>query len=544
MTNFLANPKRANGVVGVLIPKQPYWGHARVGTNVCRCVLAFRILGDLVWSVEVWPREYPKKRVFHWSVPSEPGKGRNTAAYTLIAKGPMKRRLADDGGVLCETLVPFMGRLSLTEPLRPNAKRLCISNAGQDGASDCPHSWVGTATRKRHRARSGSETCKRARIECGPKSSETSTPFGPPPGRTKRGAARSVGDDQLWSPHKRLRRDWGLDVLLPDEILLQIMEACTLGTLARLACTSMRMAALTQDPCLQRSLYLRAFPPCVPPSGARTLVSQQQQRQHFACMSHMPDVWWFDPHCASNDAVDHGTSAAPPSPHTETATALVSDRTLDRVRIGDKAAWWNARCSEFSASARERATRAVSALVTPVCMHHPPSLLRTRGYAWAYKTNAQPVVTKISLATGHVHRIIFRGDSKGDGLGIEYEICMLASRSNHVSFVPPFPVEAPVEREPTCALPFQVRYGRFSGGRLCGMGTQIVGADPVADIAIEPGHGMVDAIKAKHRSRRRTRPMEASYRAIRVCATMWDAGQPVAAVVEATDPSHVPSSPF
>lgn len=316
-------------------------------------------------------------------------------------------------------------------------------------------------------------------------------------------------------PRKRGRYVCDIDLLLPDEMLLAIMRACDRESLGRLACTCVRMALLSRDPVLWRAIYLRDFPPCAPSSVGRHGASTS----NAVCLLSAVDAWSFDRHRAADDAFDCGSShrgrtvsadaaeqcvqqavgrssisqcshespvwsADSSTAAAGAATAAVSGArsiALSDMDMGDMTRWWSARCMRQSKITIERVVRGLPALSVH-CPHHPPSLLLARGHRWAYATNVRPTVCKIQTPSGHLHRIVFRGDDpNGDGLGVLYEVC---ARS-HALQAPPAPRASDWDRRsarqegdptPCQGNSLVVRWGRFGGGRLNGLGTCVTGA--------------------------------------------------------------------
>jgi hypothetical protein len=234
--------------------------------------------------------------------------------------------------------------------------------------------------------------------------------------------------------------------LLPDRVVLRIMAACDVRSVGTMARVCRRTATLAADRDLWRRLYVRDFPLCDARSG---------------CLLRVHDGWFFGAgDDGSADDLDNGPSAG----H---AAECPSGPRHDDGEADDRATRWAARCRAVTRPSAER----LVPLCTPTagCPHHPPSLVRARGYRWAYASNARPLVFRVrsehdgargGACGGHLHRIVHRGPSTG--LALQTEICLARSRAAP-------PCDAVVWR-----------WGRFADGLLSGLGTQA--ATPCASV--------------------------------------------------------------
>ncbi|ATE82210.1 F-box domain containing protein [Pandoravirus salinus] len=244
--------------------------------------------------------------------------------------------------------------------------------------------------------------------------------------------------------------------VLPDELALAIMAFCDARSLTRLACVSTRLAGLASDNLLWRGLYLATLLPCT--------------RGRGACLGEVVDAWCFaaDDRCG-DDALDHGPSTSTaPGAYTATDLAPASGRvclttsvSVARVpplhswwpdkrqddghghgggdndnnnnyghddddeyeRIQSLGRWWDKRCTRLTRSAAHRVTGCSTTPAHPGCPHPPPSLVRARGYRWAYAVAATaPLVRKVHRDTRHSHCIVHRGPR--DGLAFQCETCL------------------------------------------------------------------------------------------------------------------------
>ncbi|AJF97726.1 Morn repeat protein [Pandoravirus inopinatum] len=256
--------------------------------------------------------------------------------------------------------------------------------------------------------------------------------------------------------------------VLPDELVLAVMAFCDAHALARLACASTRLAGLASDNLLWRNLYLAALPPCT--------------YRGLACLADAVDAWCFAADGRhGDDALDHGSSQSPtlgtcmagdssPVPGRLGATlgtdgGVVSSPSCSRSSGGyngddDTRAevlvrWWNQRCMRLTRMAADRITGCGMTQAHAACPHPPPSLVRARGYRWAYAVAASAaLVRKVHHGVGHAHRIVHRGPR--NGLAFQCEMCLAAGHS--------------------CGLVW--RWGRFVDCFLSGLGSEAASVPP------------------------------------------------------------------
>nr|UDO47428.1 Morn repeat protein [Pandoravirus massiliensis] len=261
----------------------------------------------------------------------------------------------------------------------------------------------------------------------------------------------------------------GLFALLPDELVIEVMAFCEPRSLARLACASVRLAGLAADGGLWRRLYARAFPPCT--------------RLGLACMGDAIDAWHFAPDDGSGiDGLDHGPAAgdmrlengrrqrgdAPncsdgPQDDSHSGGAAdqhnVSRHTKQPNQVASLSRWWNLRCARLTRLAADRVTGSGLAPAHAGCRHVPTSLVRARGYRWAYAMSAlAPLVRKTRYGAGHVHRIVHRGAP--NGLAVQCELCLAPGHT-------------------CCSVVW--RWGRFGDCFLSGLGTEVASHTPRLD---------------------------------------------------------------
>lgn len=246
----------------------------------------------------------------------------------------------------------------------------------------------------------------------------------------------------------------GLFALLPDELVIEVMFFCGPRSLGRLACASLRLAGLAADNGLWRRLYVCAFPSCT--------------RSGLACLADAVDAWHFASDDGGTDGLDHGPAAGDMclqdrqcAGGDDGPACALDNEPADRRGVRAKDAsrslsslgrWWNLRCARLTRLAADRVTGAGAALARAGCRHVPLSLLRARGYRWAYAVAAlMPLVRKTRHDAGHAHRIVHRGPP--DGLAVQCEVCLAPGRP--------------------CG-PVTWRWGRFTDCFLSGLGTQIV----------------------------------------------------------------------
>ncbi|WBR14520.1 Morn repeat protein [Pandoravirus kuranda] len=248
----------------------------------------------------------------------------------------------------------------------------------------------------------------------------------------------------------------GLFALLPDELVIEVMFFCGPRSLGRLACASAHLADLAADNSLWRRLYARAFPLCT--------------RSGLACLADVVDAWHFASDDGAIDGLDHGPAAGDmclrdqqgvhgdaepccdgPAYGSERESG---DRRNTRSKCASRSAllsrWWNLRCARLTRLAADRVTGAGAPLAHSGCRHVPPSLVRARGYRWAYAmAGLMPLVRKTRHEAGHAHRIVHRGPP--DGLAVQCEMCLAPGRP--------------------CGL-VTWRWGRFNDCFLSGLGTE------------------------------------------------------------------------
>ncbi|AVK77268.1 F-box domain containing protein [Pandoravirus macleodensis] len=249
----------------------------------------------------------------------------------------------------------------------------------------------------------------------------------------------------------------GLFALLPDELIIEVMSFCEPRSLSRLACASMRLASLAADSSLWRRLYLYTFPPCT--------------RSGLACLADAIDAWHFAPEDGGVDGLDHGPAAGdmrlddrrqcatddatcwsdgPTCALDGDTTDRQSTHTKDTIQSMHLSRWWNLRCARLTRLAAERVTGTRATPAHVGCRHVPPSLVRARGYRWAYAMAAlMPLVRKTRHDADHAHRIVHRGSP--DGLAVQCEVCLAPGR-------------------PCGSVTW--RWGRFADCFLSGLGTE------------------------------------------------------------------------
>lgn len=257
--------------------------------------------------------------------------------------------------------------------------------------------------------------------------------------------------------------------MLPDELVLAVMAFCDARALCRLACTSARLAGLASDNHLWRNLYAVALPPCT--------------RYGLPCLAGAVDAWCFvaDDRHGDHDGLDHGPSRRLPEPGvaaidggthvighaaqdvTNGCAAVLQPAVLSNTTGSTNGAlhpraldrWWTHRCARLTRLAADRVTGSGTALAHPACPHPPPSLVRARGYRWAYAAAVMPpLVRKVHHDVGHAHRVVHRGAR--DGLAFQCETCLATSDA--------------------CGVVW--RWGRFVDCFLAGLGTEALATAP------------------------------------------------------------------
>lgn len=258
--------------------------------------------------------------------------------------------------------------------------------------------------------------------------------------------------------------------MLPDELVLAVMAFCDAHALCRLACTSARLAGLASDNLLWRNLYAAALPPCT--------------RYGLPCLADAVDAWCFvaDDRHGDNDGLDHGPSRRLSEPGvvaidggTHVAGRTAQDVINDGSVVPQPAAlsniagsandalcskaldrWWTHRCARLTRLAADRVTGSGTVPAHPACPHLPPSLVRARGYRWAYAAAVMPpLVRKVHHGVGHVHHVVHRGAR--DGLASQCETCLAAADA--------------------CGVVW--RWGRFADCFLAGLGTEALATAPL-----------------------------------------------------------------